>query len=200
MIKLNYITTDDKRYIKNYCKIQMEQGDLIRPKSVMCLLEDKYSVNEVITYIKNDLGIDLKYIFHGEADYIVKLPRGHVQLVNDVYFNNCYLHQYIVHKELKINIVEVQKYIIHHIDQNKGNNDISNLWIFYNQAVHQAYHQAIKHNPNIDIKQFTMDYVESIIDNKNVTEIKQYLEILDKLERTKNKKCLSTPIDKHSKN
>lgn len=194
----NYISNKDKKYIENYCLVQMEQGDLIRPKSVMCLLEDKYSVNEVITYIKEGLKVPQDKIFHGEADYIVKLPRGHVQLVNDVYFNNCYLHQYIVHKELKINIVEVQKYIIHHIDQNKGNNDISNLWIFYDTGSHIAYHQAIKHNPNIDIKQFTMDYIEGIITDKNVTEIKQYLEILDKLEKAKKskKKCLSIGVDK----
>ena len=200
MIKLNYITTDDKRYIKNYCKIQMEQGDLIRPKSVMCLLEDKYSVNEVITYIKNDLGIDLKYIFHGEADYIVKLPRGHVQLVNDVYFNNCYLHQYVVAKELDLSIGEVQKYIVHHMDMDKGNNNISNLWIFFDRAIHLSYHQAIKHNPNIDIKQFTENYIESIITDKNSMEIKQYLKILDKLQKAKKSKknaYLSSHLSKH---
>jgi len=200
MIKKNYISNKDKKYIENYCLVQMEQGDLIRPKSVMCLLEDKYAVCEVLQYIRNDLGIDNKYIWRGNTtNYIIELPRGHIQLINDVYFNNCYLHQYVICKELDLDIKEVQKYIIHHIDQNKGNNDISNLWVFYDIASHIAYHQVLKHG-DVDIKQFTENYIESIINNKNVTEIKQYLEILDKLERTKNKKCLSTPIDKHSKN
>lgn len=196
-----YITKNDKKRIDTYCKAKVRNGEKIHIKTLGIMLDDRYSCNEVITYIKNDLGIDLKYIFHGEADYIVKLPRGHVQLTNmDIYYPNIYLHQYVIHKELNVEIDEVQKYIIHHIDQNKGNNDISNLWIFYNQAVHQAYHQAIKHNPNIDIKQFTMDYVEGIINKDNSKQIKDYLDMLDKLQKAKNKKCLSTPIDKHSKN
>lgn len=192
----NYINERDKKYIENYCKIQMEQGDLIRVKSIMCLLEDKYSCSEVITYIKKDLKVPQDKIFHGEADYIIKLPRGHYQLTNDIYFDRCYIHQYIVCKELDLDIEEVQKYIIHHIDQNKGNNDIDNLWIFYDQAIHQAYHQSLKHNTNIDIRQFTMDYTESIITDKNVTEIKDYLNILDRLERSKKEKILSIGVDK----
>lgn len=197
MIKLNYITTDDKKYIKNYCKIQMEHKELIRPKAIACLLEGKYSLCEILQYIKNYLGIDNKYIWRGNTtDYIITLPRGHVQLTNDVFFNNCYLHQYIVAKELNISMEEVQKYIIHHQDQDKGNNNIDNLFIFYDRAVHLSYHQTIKHNPNIDIKQFTMDYVDSIITDKNATEIKDYLEILGKLERTKKEKILSMPLDK----
>lgn len=182
---MKYISNKDKKYIEGYCKIQITNGDLIRPKSVMCLLEDKYSVNEVTTYIKEVLKVSQDKIFHGEADYIVKLPRGHYQLTNDVFFNNCYLHQYVVAKELDLDIVEVQKYIIHHEDMDKGNNNINNFWIFYDQASHQAYHQAIKHG-DVNIKQFTMDYIESIITDKNVVEVKNYLEILNKLQKIKN--------------
>ena len=194
---MSYIKERDKKYIQNYCKVQIKNDDLIRVKSLACLLNDKYALCEIIQYIKNDLKIDNKYIFHSEANYIVKLPRGHIQLVNDLYFNNCYLHQYIVLKELNLDIKQVQQYIIHHIDQNKANNDINNLFIFYDRAVHLAYHQAIKHDPDTNIKQFTKDYIESIITDKNTLQIKQYLKILDKLESAKNKKCLSTPIDKH---
>ena len=195
---MSYIKERDKKYIQNYCKVQIKNDDLIRVKSLVCLLDNKYALYEIIQYIRDILKIDNKYIWRGNLlNYIVKLPRGHIQLVNDLYFNNCYLHQYIVLKELNLDIKQVQQYIIHHINQDKANNDINNLWIFYDRAVHLAYHQAIKRDPNIDIKQFTKDYIESIITDKNTLQIKQYLKILDKLESAKNKKCLSTPIDKH---
>jgi hypothetical protein len=79
---------------------------------------------------------------------------------------------------------QVQKYIIHHQDQDKGNNSILNLWIFFDIASHIAYHQAIKHG-DINIKEFTLNYVDSIMNKDNVEEIRQYLEILDKLEKAK---------------
>ena len=179
----NYITTEDGRYIQNYCKIQKDNNDLIRVKSLSALLGGKYACFEIMQYIRS-LGVPKDKIFHGEADYIVTLPRGHVQLVNDLYFNNCYLHQYNICKSLDVEMEQVQKYIIHHQDQDKGNNDISNLFIFYNQAIHMAYHQAIKHG-DIDIKEFTLNYVDSIMNKDNVEEIRQYLEILDNLEKAK---------------
>ena len=86
------------------------------------------------------------------------------------------------------------------MDMDKGNNNISNLWIFFDRAIHLSYHQAIKHNPNIDIKQFTENYIESIITDKNSMEIKQYLKILDKLQKAKKSKknaYLSSHLSKH---
>lgn len=187
-----YLTKNDKKRIDTYCNSKVRNEEKIHIKTLVIMLEQKYSCNEIIQYIRGVLKIDTKYIFHSEADYIIKLPRGHIQLTNDLYFNNCYLHQYVVAKELDLDIKEVQKYIVHHEDMNKGNNNINNLWIFFDRAVHLSYHQAIKHNKDIDIKSFTMDYIESIIDNKNNIEVKQYLKILDKLlEVQKVKKCLS---------
>ena len=83
---------------------------------------------------------------------------------------------------------QVQKYIVHHIDEDKSNNDIENLWIFYNQALHQAYHQVIKKDANVDIKEFTLEYIDNIADDKNADDIKLYLQILDKLKGVKRDK------------
>jgi len=188
-----YITERDKKYIENYCKVQMEHKDLIRIKSIAVMLENKYAMYEIMQYIKQDLGISKDKIFHGEADYIVKLPRGHIQLVNDLYFNNCYLHQYIISMELDIPMEQIQKYIIHHLNMQKDTNDINNLWIFYDQASHQAYHQLLKKGIIQDIKQFTMDYMEDILATDNAAEVKKYLEILDILEK-KNKLLNATNI------
>lgn len=183
----SYINKRDKKYIERYCKIQMDQGELIRVKSLACLLEDKYCLCEILQYIREGLKIDSKYIWRGENDYIFTLPRGHVQITQgDLYYQNVYYHQYVTHKELDIPIEQLGKYIIHHIDMDKQNNNINNFWIFYDQAIHQAYHQAIKHNPNIDIKQFTENYIESIINKDNSKQIKDYLEVLDKLQKRKN--------------
>lgn len=192
MIKKNFITEMDKKYIKNYCKVQIDNKDLIRIKSLACLLEEKYALYEVMQYIKGDLEIREDKIWHGEANYIITLPRGHVQLINDLYFNNCYLHQYVVCKELDIDMEQVQKYIVHHIDQDKGNNNITNLWIFYDIGSHIAYHQAIKHNKDINIKEFTENYIESIINKDNSKQIKDYLTIVDKLQKRKNAYLLAS--------
>lgn len=187
-----HITAKDKKYIENYCRIQIDNDDLIRVKAIICLLDNQYSCCEVINYIRDDLGISRDKIFHGEAEYIFKLPRGHYQLTNDVYFDNCYMHQYVVCKSLEIPMEQVQKYIVHHIDENKSNNDILNLWVFYNQALHQAYHQISKKDVNVDIKEFTLEYIESIANSKNADEIKKYLQILDKMEYVReNKKKLN---------
>lgn len=192
MIKKSFITEMDKKYIKNYCRVQMDNGDLVRIKSLACLLEEKYALYEIMQYIKRDLNITKDKIWHGEANYIITLPRGHIQLINDLYFNNCYLHQYIVVKELDLDMEQIQKYIVHHIDQDKGNNNITNLWIFYDTGSHIAYHQAIKHNKDTNIKEFTENYIESIINSKNAEEIKHYLAIVDKLQKRKNAYLLAS--------
>ncbi|NFQ90236.1 hypothetical protein FDF89_13000 [Clostridium botulinum] len=191
-MKKNYLNKNDKKRIENYCNAKLRNKEKIRVKSLGILLEENIALYEILDYIKNDLKVDSSNIFHGEADYIVKLPRGHYQLTNDLYFDRCYLHQYIVCKELNLGIEEVQKYIVHHEDMDKGNNDINNLWIFFDRAVHLSYHQAIKRG-DVDIKEFTMDYIKSTITDKNDTEIKDYLGILDKLQK---EKILSSGIDK----
>lgn len=196
MINKTYLTTKDKKYIKNYCKLQMENEELIRVKSLASLLSKKYALFEIMQYIKEDLKITQDKIFYGVADYIVKLPRGHIQLTNDLFFDRCYLHQYILCQELELDMEQIQEYVIHHIDQDKGNNDIENLWTFYDVASHTAYHQAIKHNTDINIKEFTENYVESIINKDNAARIRKYLEILDRLENAKRKKCLDIGVSK----
>ncbi|NMM61179.1 hypothetical protein HBE96_00360 [Clostridium sp. P21] len=182
-----YITQNDKKYIENYCKIQIENNDKIRVKSVAVTLSQKYALYEIMQYIKQDLGITEDKIWHGDADYIFKMTRGHVQIVSDLYFNTSYMHQYVICKELGLGIEQVKKYIIHHIDQDKSNNNIDNLWLFCDKSSHMSFHQLLKKDVNADIKEFNSNYIESILDNSNKEDIKKYLEVVDKLENTK--KC-----------
>lgn len=32
-------------------------------------------------------------------------------------------------------------HVVHHVDKNQGNNDLSNLWVFASQATHLSYHR-----------------------------------------------------------
>lgn len=181
----SYLKDKHKKIIKKHCEVKVKNGEKIYIKTLanMLSIDEKYAMFEIMKYIKNDLHIPVDKIFHGEANYIIKLSekREHYQLVNDLYFNNCYWHQYVIYQELGVSMEEVQKYIIHHISQEKEDSSLENLWIFYKQAVHMAFHQALKHNPNIDIEEFTRDYVEEILDKDNAGEVQKYLEILDKL-------------------
>ena len=173
-----YISKSDKRYLKNYCRNQIKNADKIRVKSLACMLENQYALYEIMSYIKEELGIEPKYIYHAEANYIHEMQRGHVLLCNDLYFEGVYLHQYIIAQELGIKIEEIRQYVIHHIDQNKSNNDISNLWIFYDGSSHILYHQLLKRDAGADIKEFTLDYLEGILKLDNKLSIERYLEIL----------------------
>jgi|GEM_PF-3791416 len=181
-----FITTQDKGTIKEYCNKQIENKDKIRVKYMATMLEKKYATYELMDYIRDDLRIDKKLIAYGNCNYWYKLERGHIQLSeSDLYYANCYIHQYMVCMELDVEIEQIQKYIIHHMDEDKGKNDISNLWVFYDTNNHIAYHQAILHGENVDLMRFTLDYIESILDKENVEEIRAYLKILYKAERLK---------------
>ena len=177
-----YISKSDKRCIENYCKNQIENSDKIRVKSLACMLESQYALYEIMSYIKEELGIESKYIYHAEANYIHEMQRGHVMLCNDLYFEGVYLHQYILAQELGIKIEDIRRYTIHHIDFNKSNNDINNLWIFYDGSSHILYHQLLKRDAAANIKEFTLDYLEGILKLENKQIIERYLEILQKRE------------------
>ncbi len=51
-------------------------------------------------------------------------------------------HRYVmeVHLNRKLNIQES----IHHIDEDKQNNDFNNLWLFNSESDHQKYHWMIR--------------------------------------------------------
>lgn len=180
-----YINEQDKKEIKKRCELRLKGGQTIRAALITLRLKEKYCVGEVLEYIKNELKIPLDKIWRGEtANYMWTLPRGHIQFSSqDVFFKNKYYHQYVIAKELDLEMAEVEKYVIHHIDENKSNNDIENLFIFYDTASHIAFHQAKKHDENIDINVFNEDYIDKLLSkcgNNNAEDIKRYLQVLDK--------------------
>lgn len=185
----SYLSTQDKKIIKDYCNKQMQDKDKIRIKSLATTLENEYALYEIIDYIKNELNISDECIFRCKDTYLCE-AHGHVRLSRtDVYYSNAYQHQYNVHKALDIPMKVVGKYIIHHIDSDKHNNDINNLWIFFNPALHREFHVELKNNPDVSISKFTKNWIENNITIENYKELKEYLKLILKAESTK--KCLN---------
>lgn len=182
--KMSYIKEKHKRIIEELVNKRLEIGSQVHIKQIAAMLgvKEKYALYEILDYVRNDLGIDNKYIWRGNRiEYTQKLEgRGHIQLVNDLYFDRCYLHQYNICKCLDIDMEQVQKYIVHHRN-GVEDNSINNLWIFQDTSSHQKFHGELKKNKDIDIKSFTLNYVDSILNKDNAEEVRQYLEILDKL-------------------
>lgn len=183
------LNTKDKVIIENYCKEQIKENDLIRVKSIATLLTEQYALYEIIDYIKNELNIGDDCIYRRKDTYLSE-AHGHIRISrSDLYYSNVYVHQYKVHKAFDISLEVLGKYIVHHIDGDKHNNNINNLWIFYNSAIHRAFHIELEKNPSISINKFTKNWVEDNINNENELELTRYLKLILKVENTK--KCLS---------
>ena len=54
-----------------------------------------------------------------------------------------YKHRYVM--ELHIGRELLPEEVVHHIDENPKNNDISNLMLFPNNAEHKKHHAALRH-------------------------------------------------------
>lgn len=65
---------------------------------------------------------------------------------------------YVIKMELHIGRPLNKDEVVHHIDQDRTNNDITNLYLFKNQLVHEAYHGYILKNPYISPNEFVQEY------------------------------------------
>lgn len=183
------INTKDKKYIEEYCNIQIKNKDKIRIKSLAPLLSEHYALFEIKQYIKNELKIEDEYILHPKSTYLC-VVHGHIRInTSDLYYKNVYLHQYMVHKAFNISMKTVSKYVIHHISLDKHNNDVSNLWLFYNQQLHREFHIELEKNKDISISIFTKNWIEDTLNAENCEELAEYLKLLLRIEN--DKKCLS---------
>lgn len=190
-----YIKEKDKKVIENYCEGQIENGELIRIKSIACLLEEHYALYEILQYVIVDLGITKDKIWRGNSiSYLNSITnRGHIQICNDLYYDRTYLHQYIVSKELDVHINIIKQYVVHHENACKDNNTINNLYPFYDVSSHIMYHSLMKKGiNNIDIMEFSFDYVNELLEHttneKDVQAICEYLETLKKLSKATKRK------------
>ena len=167
------------------------------------------AVDEPIFVVKEymeSMGAEIK----GQYYYQV---HGHIQLTD---YYNSYLHQYIMSKELGISIQDVKKYCIHHVDGNKLDNNITNLWVFFDGATHMLYHSMSEEVGNsldelyiftldqteVDLKNIDDDLEQGIVSHDEYISIKQdinnYMQLITQLFK-KQKKILLTATNKQEK-
>lgn len=58
--------------------------------------------------------------------------------------NNGYVREHILVMEKKLGRFLTKQEVVHHLDCNPKNNDISNLYLFPNQSEHAKYHRMIE--------------------------------------------------------
>jgi len=198
LTKNRYIEIKDRNLIEKYCKMQVAKKQKIRVQEIVCWLGEKYCCANIMYYIKRVLVIEDKHIFHSEAKYY-SINDNYMRLSKqDEYYSNTYYHQYVVHKELRIELEHVQKYQVHHIDLNRLNNDISNLFIFYDRVMHQKFHYVLTKYSEIDIFKYAFRYMNEFLKSTSnkvvIDEINQYLDLLGKLNSVHNKTKVDMPI------
>lgn len=93
-------------------------------------------------------------------------------------------HRHVMEKYLGRELFDYE--YVHHIDFNKTNNDIQNLFLFKTEGnmMHQYYHSYINHNKQISPHEFLIKYESRIIEflsEKNLRELylKQKLSIAE---------------------
>lgn len=185
------LTMQEKQKIKKIYLKYKEKEEKINASLIQALLlttNSRIAQMEIVDYIKE---IDKNYadtLKYANAEYVGVMPSGHIVLT-DKLFNFEYLHRYVVLRELGIEEDLLKDRIVHHIDGNKSNNLIENLYVFYSNSCHVAFHQALRKNKNININEFNLEYVtEHILTKDNADEVAQYLKLLDKLQQIQNNK------------
>ena len=73
--------------------------------------------------------------------YSKRINNGYIS----IFINNCWIleHKFNVEQFIGRKLVDFE--VIHHIDENKQNNRISNLFLFKSQKEHQKFHNKVSH-------------------------------------------------------
>ena len=194
---INLIDKKDKRIIRNKVDLQMYIHKRVFIKEIARSLKNKYALFHILFYVKEVLHVEPKDISFSKANYLTTQKSGHVILTNDLYFNRVYLHQYLICKVLKIDVEVLSNndFIIHHIDEDKTNNDINNLVILPREK-HIAWHRILQ-NEDLKNKIKLNDFIEGFINQQSIIAyalpLKEqerlciYIELNDKLNSYKNK-------------
>jgi hypothetical protein len=78
----------------------------------------------------------------------------------ECFTSNKQKRDYVIKMELHIGRPLNEDEVVHHIDKDRTNNDISNLYLFKNQLTHEAYHGYILKNVYIHPEEFVQKYSE----------------------------------------
>ena len=194
---ISLIDKKDKKIIRNKVDLQMYIHKRVFIKDIVRSLKNKYALFHILFYVKEVLHVEPKDISFNKANYLTTQKSGHIILTNDLYYNRVYLHQYLICKvlEIDVDVLSNNDFIIHHIDEDKTNNDINNLVILPREK-HIAWHRILQ---NLDLKNKIKlnDFIEGFIKQQSIIAyslpLKEqerlciYIELNDKLNSIKTK-------------
>ena len=165
---INLIDKKDRRIIRNKVDLQIYIHKQVFIKDIARSLNNKYALFHILFYVKEVLHIEPKNIWFSKANYLTTQKSGHIILTNDLYFNRVYLHQYLICKvlEIDVDVLSNNDFIIHHIDEDKTNNDINNLVILPREK-HIAWHRILQ-NEDLKNKIKLNDFIESFINQQSI--------------------------------
>lgn len=165
---INLIDKKDRRIIRNKVDLQIYIHKQVFIKDIARSLNNKYALFHILFYVKEVLHIEPKNIWFSKANYLTTQKSGHIILTNDLYFNRVYLHQYLICKvlEIDVEVLSNNDFIIHHIDEDKTNNDINNLVILPREK-HIAWHRILQ-NEDLKNKIKLNDFIESFINQQSI--------------------------------
>ena len=165
---INLIDKKDRRIIRNKVDLQIYIHKQVFIKDIARSLNNKYALFHILFYVKEVLHIEPKNIWFSKANYLTTQKSGHIILTNDLYFNRVYLHQYLICKvlEIDVNVLSNNGFVIHHIDEDKTNNDINNLAILPREK-HVAWHRILQ-NEDLKNKIKLNDFIESFINQQSI--------------------------------
>ena len=165
---INLIDKKDRRIIRNKVDLQIYIHKQVFIKDIARSLNNKYALFHILFYVKEVLHIEPKNIWFSKANYLTTQKSGHIILTNDLYFNRVYLHQYLICKvlEIDVDVLSNNDFIIHHIDEDKTNNDINNLVILPREK-HIAWHRVLQ-NEDLKNKIKLNDFIEGFIKQQSI--------------------------------
>lgn len=203
-------------FVKKYANLSEEQNKLINADitrylsfSQKKLIEKKYK-----DFIKKKEPVNIRAISAvvDEPSYLIRqylIKRYGNRIIDKFYYNGCYLDlcesvekkqyvrftdfnykrsQYIVAKELGVEVEKVREFVIHHINANTFDDSFTNLLPLLDNSMHIKLH-SIK--GNVDLQEYIYDYIdnelllleEKLSEGKNSEDIGAVQASIDKLNR-----------------
>lgn len=198
-----------KRKIEELCEEQLDKNKKIDINKIALKVGDPCAM--VRQYLVDFYGDRIIQRFRYKSSYYnyrSKVKEDQYIRFND--YDQMYYHQYVMMIMLELNIEDIKKYIVHHKNGMKLDNNFNNLHLFLNSQMHTSFHIHYSKNPDIDIVNWSYEYIEKdlkdiedalthgIYDEEMLLECKNdlliYTSLLDKLVKLqKRKNALDIP-------
>lgn len=165
----------------------------------------KLSTREIAEKLNSSHGVILDYMKkynitrrsnHDPIYYINRNPKSFNRTIDSqgyVLIDKVREHRIVMEKFLQRKLTDTE--YVHHVDFNKTNNDINNLYLFNANELHLFYHGYINNNEYIPPNEF-VEYYHTVLDgkinncewlyNQYITNNKSVKQIADELKLSRN--------------